>query len=229
MISLNLSTVQENAAASAGLAAAMEAFERNGGVIQRLEVTTLTPPPFNNEVIAPSAKVSKAVNIQKSAKAAEYERNIAEKLRAYIDLGIAAAAKDLGLGVKRLTHIATNYSIEFTTGTGPAAMSKAAARRRELAPQVKELANQKLSQEAIAKQMGITRQTVRTIAKENDFTVRISDLKEDEVRTVERIKAIRDIGCSQSECCRKIGMSHNKLRRLMLDHEFDYPIVARLK
>lgn len=226
-ISLELSTIQYNSLQSAIINTQVDEYLRKGGVIQRLEIVRHAPAVFNSETIAPSAKLSKAVNIQKSAKAMEFERVIAEKLRAYVDLGIAAAAKDLGLGTQRINFIAANYGIQFSGCHGDAAKARNAQKRKELAPQVRQMAEQKMSQSSIADALGITRATVRRIAKEHNFIVRLHESGEDESKLVERILAIRDIGCTREQCMKQVGVSRNKILRLMEDYDFDYPVVKR--
>lgn len=73
MISLELSSIQHNSAESARLAAAIEEYQRKGGVIRRVETTAFRPTDANNGL--PAVVIGrKALSIKPSAKAMEHKR-----------------------------------------------------------------------------------------------------------------------------------------------------------
>jgi hypothetical protein len=224
MISLELSMVQHNQAESARLAEAMNDYLARGGVIEQLEVTRFVPQPFGNQVIAPSAKVSKAVHIQKSEKAAEFERNIADKLRAYIDLGVAAASKDLHLGTKRLNYIAANYGIVFKSHGHTSALAAKREREASLVPDVKKAFADGATQQDVIRKFDITKDRLRRMAKAHGFKLPGFVDEAADRKLIERITAIRDLGLPRRTCAKHLGIAGKKLDRIVEQYGVDYPL-----
>lgn len=224
MISLELSSIQHNRAESARLAEAMADFERRGGVIQRLEITRFKPEVFNSESIVPSTKVSKAVHIQQSEKAAEFERAIAEKLRAYIDLGVAAASRDLHLGTKRLNYIAANYGIVFRSNGHTSALAAKREREAALVPDVKKAFAEGATQQDVIRKFDITKDRLRRMAKAYGFKLPGFVDEAADRKLIERITAIRDLGVSRKTCAKHLGIAPKKVDRIVEQYGVDYPL-----
>jgi hypothetical protein len=224
MISLELSMVQHNQAESARLAAAMNDYLARGGVIQQLEVTRFVPQQFNEESIVPSAKVSKAVHIQKSEKAAEFERSIAEKLRAYIDLGVAAASKDLHLGTKRLNYIAANYGIVFRSHGHTSALAAKREREASLVPDVKKAFAEGATQQDVIRKYSITKDRLRRMAKTHGIKLPGFVDEAEDRKLIERITAIRDLGLPRRTCAKHLGIAGKKVDRIVEQYGIDYPL-----
>lgn len=229
MISLELSMVQHNSMESARIADAVADFERRGGVIQKLAVTQYTPLPFNAELVAPSARVSKAVHIQKSEKAAEFERGIAEKLRAYIDLGVAAASKDLHLGTKRLNYIAANYGIVFRSHGHTSALAAKREREASLVPNVKKALAEGATQQDVIRKFEITKDRLRRMAKIHGFQLPGFVDEAADRKLIERITAIRDLGLPRRTCAKHLGIAGKKLDRIVDQYDVDYPLQRNVK
>ncbi len=226
-LSLELSMVQQNRALSAQLAAATEEFERNGGVIERLELRTFAKPVFNSELIAPSNKLSKAVNIHKSQKAAEYERAIAEKLKGYVTLGVFAASKDLKMSTRRLNFIASNYGIVFQTNSHSSLIAKKRLEEAGLADDIRKEIAEGSSQQQVIRKFGLSRDRLYRMAKTHDITLPgLVDEAEDR-KLIERIKAIRDLGIPRTTCAKHMGISQKKLWRIVDMYGVDYPVIER--
>lgn len=223
MISLELSTIQHNREQSSRIAAAIAEFESKGGVIQRFETTVFTPPPFNNEQPAPSAKQSKALTIKRSQKALDHELALAEKLRAYKDTSFAHASKELGISKRRLHHIAAEYGIEFASVKAGSNPDKMAEHDEKHLPAIIEMLSRHMSHTAIAESIGITRNVLRRMFRTHSIGGSTKTSTAVEKKLIERIKAIRDIGCTRSACCLQLNISHVKLNQLLEDWEVEYP------
>lgn len=229
MISLELSMVQRNSIESARIADAIADFEQRGGVIQQLAVTQYTPPPFNAELIAPSARVSKAVHIQKSEKAAEFERGIAEKLKGYVDLGVAAASKDLRLGTKRLNYIAANYGIVFRSHGHTSALAAKREREASLVPDVKKAFAEGATQQDVIRRYGITKDRLRKMATVHGFKLPGFVDEAADRKLIERITAIRDLGLPRRTCAKHLGIAGKKLDRIVEQYGVDYPLQRNVR
>jgi len=226
-ISLELSTIQYNSLQSAIINAQIDEYLRKGGVIQRLEIVRHALPSFNSEGMAPSTKFSKAVNIQKSAKAAEFERAIAEKLRAYVDLGIAAAAKDLGLGTRRLNFIASNYGIVFNSQGHSSALAVKRQKEAELAPQVRQAFADGANQQQVLRRFELTKDRLYRMAKAHNITLPGAVDEVADRKMIERITAIRNLGLPRTTCAKHLSISQKKLWRIVDMYGVDYPLIER--
>jgi hypothetical protein len=226
-VSLELSMVQQNRALSAQLEAATEEFERNGGVIERLEMRTFAKPIFNSEVISPSAKLSKAVNIQKSEKATAFERGIAEKLKCYVHLGVAVAAKDLGLGTRRLNFIASNYGIVFKSHGHSSAVANKEKHEALLLPDIKQAISEGATQQDLIRRFGIAKSRLVKMSKTHNFNLPGLVDEAADRKLIERIKAFAELGVPRTTCARCMQISQKKLWRIIDMYAINYPVKER--
>jgi hypothetical protein len=229
MISLELSSIQQKDIDRAWLAKAMAGYVARGKVVDVVETSRslFNPAPFNSEAISPSsgsesspAKRNLAVKIQKSVKAKAFEADIAEKMKAYHDKGMVAAAKDLHISTRRANHIATLYGIRF------ASRVSAAAHLEDLSmvPEIQNLILQGLTQDQMCAKLKIGRTTLKRVASQNGIRFRSRTTQAKDLVLVDRIKAIRDIGCTRAACARKLEINPKVLLRLIAEHEIDYPV-----
>lgn len=240
MISLELSSIQGKDTDRAWLAQCMAEFEGKGKVIHVVPIgrSVFNPVPFNSETFAPSAdrptdkaadadsRVSqrnKEIKLQKSAKAKAYEAEIAEKLKDYYERGVVAAAKDLHISARRVSYIAQAHGVKFANRQSAAAQEE----EKEIAPKIREMAQNGMSQQAIAEALHLGRQTVKRIA--GKFGIRFRSLAsiQRDMQLVERIKAIRDIGCTRAQCARKLEINPKVLLRLLAEYQVEYPLAVR--
>jgi hypothetical protein len=242
MISNELSSIQHNQSAQAMLDAAKAEFLAHGGSIQVVSISRslFNPVPFNSESLVPgvdrptdraadaNSKVSQAnkqIRIQKSAKAKAFEADIAEKLKAYYDRGVVAAAKDLHLSVRRINYIALAHGIKFANRQSAAAQQE----ERELAPKIREMAERGMSQQAIADELKMGRQTVRRIASTVSIRFRsLASIHHDQ-QMLERIKALRDIGVTRATCARQLEINPKVLLRLLAEYQISYPLSVQAR
>ena len=222
-VSPELSTIREKDADRARLAQAMEGFVAQGKVIEKIAIGRglFSLQSFNGT--APDSEPEKkdlSVKLPKSAKAAAYEAELAEKMKAYYDRGMVAAAKDLHIGTRRASHIAAQYGIKF------ASHSSLAARKEDLAlvPKIRAMILEGLTQDQMCAELKIGRTTLKRVAGQNGLTFRSPAQHAKEKVLVERIKAIRDIGCTRAACARQLEINPKVLLRLIAEHEIDFPV-----
>ncbi|MBM6442354.1 hypothetical protein JQF37_01760 [Pseudomonas sp. MIL9] len=209
------------------LALKMEAFLSKGGTIEVIGIcrSLFSPIPFNSEVFSGSPNVAQpkrdlSAKIKKSAKGEAEEAAIAEKLKAYHDKGVVAAAKDLHISTRRANHIAAQYGIKF------ACRVSLAARQEDLAlvPQIRALIIEGLTQDQMCARLHIGRTTLKRVAGQNGLKFRSQADHSKDLVLVERIKAIRDIGCTRAACARQLDINPKVLLRLIAEHEIDFPV-----
>lgn len=228
-ISLELSSIQQKDLDRAWLAQAMAEYEGRGKAVDKVDSSRslFNPIPFNTGAIPPSsgserspAKRNLSVRIQKSAKAIAFEADLAEKMKDYYDKGMVAAAKDLHIGTRRASYIAGLYGIKF------ASRVSAAAHQEDLAfvPKIRDLILEGLTQDRMCEKLGIGRTTLKRIARQNGLKFRSKENQARDLVLVERIKAIRDIGCTRAACARKLEINPKALLRLIAEHDIDFPV-----
>lgn len=220
-VSPELSTIREKDADRARLAQAMEGFVAQGKVIEKIAIGRglFSPQSFNGTATDQEPK-DLSVKLKKSPKAAAYEAELAEKMKAYFDRGMVAAAKDLHIGTRRASHIAAQYGIKF------ASHSSLAARKEDLAlvPKIRAMILDGLTQDQMCVELKIGRTTLKRVAGQNGLTFRSPAQHAKEKVLVERIKAIRDIGCTRAACARQLEINPKVLLRLIAEHEIDFPV-----
>lgn len=227
-ISTDLNMVKELDPQRHELALKMEEFENHGGVVQKIPVGRglFSPMTFNSETIAPSSmtihakKRDLSVKLRKSPKAAASEAEIAEKLRAYHEKGVVAAARELHISTRRANHIAAQYGIKF------ACRVSLAARQEDLAlvPQIRALIIEGLTQDQMCTRLHIGRTTLKRVAGQNGLKFRSQFSHANDMALVERIKAIRDIGCTRAACARQLDINPKVLLRLIAEYDIDFPV-----
>ena len=224
MISMELSGVQHNRSASEWLEAATHDFLSRGGHVEQLGTTNYRPLTYNNEVIPPSAKLSQAANLNRAAKALQFERSIAEKLRAYVDLGVAQAAKDLGLSTRRLNSIAASYGVVFNTVSHESAIKRKRAAEAGLAPLIIKMFADGCSQQAVIRKFGLTKDRLRRMARDHGIKLpgRVDEAADRKL--IESIKAIRDLGLPRRTCAQRLGIAGKKLDRIVEMYSVSYPL-----
>ncbi|MEO8644551.1 hypothetical protein [Pseudomonas sp.] len=210
------------------LALKMEEFLSRDGVIQSIPMGCglFSPMAFNSETIAPStvtihkAKRDLSVKLRRSPKAQADEAEIAEKLKGYHDKGVVAAAKDLHISTRRANHIAAQYGVKF------ACRVSLAARQEDLAlvPQIRALIIEGLTQDQMCARLHIGRTTLKRVAGQNGLKFRSQSSHANDLALVERIKAIRDIGCTRAACARRLEINPKVLLRLIAEHDIDFPV-----
>lgn len=220
-VSPELSTIREKDADRARLAQAMEGFVAQGKVIEKIAIGRglFSPQSFNGTATDHEPK-DLSVKLKKSPKAAAYEAELAEKMKAYFDRGMVAAAKDLHIGTRRASHIVAQYGIKF------ASHSSLAARKEDLAlvPKIRAMILEGLTQDQMCAELKIGRTTLKRVAGQNGLTFRSPAQHAKEKVLVERIKTIRDIGCTRAACARQLEINPKVLLRLIAEHEIDFPV-----
>lgn len=226
-ISSDLNMVRELDPKRHELALLQAQWLEHGGTIQVVPVgqSLLSLIPFNSETILPSSgsrlkKNPSAVTIQKSAKGKEDEAKLAEKLKEYHSRGVVAASKDLHISTRRANYIAQQYGITF------ACRGSHAARKDEqtLVPTIRELIIKGLTQDQMCEQLHIGRTTLKRVAAQNGLHFRCKVDHAKDMNLVERIKAIRDIGCTRAACARRLQINQKVLLRLIREYEIDFPL-----
>ena len=224
MISLDLSMVQHNSAASARLADATDAFLRRGGVIHELSITRGVSLPFNNETIAYGYKAGSAEHERKAREALELERSTAERLRAYVALGLKRASDDMGISAKRLGHIAAEYGIVFATKKKESPMEAKRAAEALMVPGITRLFADGATQQAVIGEFGLTADRLRRIAKEHSIALPGMVDEEGDRKLIPRIEAFRDLGIPRTTCFKRMGINQKKLWRIIETYGIDYPV-----
>jgi len=225
MISLELSSIQQKDTDRAWLAQAMDEYLSRDKVIEVVPISRslFNPAPFNSEPIAPSAASEKspaqrnfAIRAAKDAKKKAYEADIAEKMQAYRHKGICAAAKGLNIGDRTARRIADSHDVKF---------NRLSAKDGEaLAPRIKAMILEGLTQDQMSAELDITRAVLKRIAGHNGLRFRCPSALARDRALVERIKAIRDIGCTRAACARQLEINAKVLLRLIAEYEIDFPI-----
>lgn len=227
-ISNDLNMVKELDPIRHELALQMEEFLSHDGVIQVIPAGRglFSAMTFNSETIAPSAtsphaaKRDLSVKLRKSQKAEAAEAEIAEKMKAYHDKGVVAAAKDLHISTRRTNHIAAQYGVKF------ACRVSLAARQEDLAlvPKIRAMIIEGLTQDQMCARLDIGRTTLKRVAGQNGLKFRTQSGRAKDAALVERIKAIRDIGCTRAACARRLEINPKVLLRLIAEYEIDFPV-----
>ncbi len=92
------------------------------------------------------------------------DAELVEAIRGYTAAGVCAAAKALGKSTRTINYIAGLYGIKFATTTDATLEDRRKAEAK-LVPRIRRLAKTNISQVAIAEQVGISRMTLRRIAR----------------------------------------------------------------
>lgn len=238
MISNELSSIQQRDPDRAMIAEAVARYEAQGRVIDVVPTSRslFNPIPFNSEPLNPTSAMppgtesdplaknkARSVKLQKSAAAKAFEAVIAEKLREYYDLGVVAAAKDLKISARRASHIAQEYGIKF------ASRASAAARQEDLqmVPLIRQYVFEGLGQAEMCEKLGIGRTSLKRIAGQNGIRFRKPGDREKELKLVERIKAMKEIGVSRAACARQLELNEKVLIRLIDKYRIEYPLRLR--
>lgn len=92
------------------------------------------------------------------------------------------------------------------------------------------------TQKEVAMATGIGRRTLLSMSKEFDFSFkRVNQnpysspehkaaIAKHELILAERIKAYKELGISRRQVCEKLHITNNTLKRLLDEHEIDYPL-----
>lgn len=228
-VSPELSTIREKDADRAWIAQAMAGYVAKGKVIDVVGIgrSLFNANTFNSEAFSasstagsPPAKRDLSVKIRKPPKAEAFEADIAEKMKAYHDKGVVAAAKDLHISTRRANYIAAQYGVKF------ACRVSLAARQEDLAlvPDIRALIIEGLTQDQMCARLHIGRTTLKRVAGQNGLKFRSKANHARDVALVERIKAIRDIGCTRAACARRLEINPKVLLRLIAEYEIDFPV-----
>lgn len=238
MISNELSSIQQRDPDRAMIAEAVARYEAQGRVIDVVPTSRslFNPIPFNSEPLNPTSMMppgnesdalaknkARGVKLPKSAAAKAFEAVLAEKLREYYDLGVVAAAKDLKISARRASHIAQEYGIKF------ASRASAAARQEDLqmVPLIRQYVFEGLGQAEMCEKLGIGRTSLKRIAGQNGIRFRKPGDREKELKLVERIKAMKEIGVSRAACARQLELNEKVLIRLIDKYRIEYPLRLR--
>ncbi|MFK3971063.1 hypothetical protein ACI2KS_10090 [Pseudomonas sp. NPDC087358] len=223
MISLELSSIQHNRSKSAELAALMADYERRGGVVHELSVTRSVALPFNNETIAYGYKSSASENDRKVREVLIAERRTVEQLRAYVGLGLKRASAGMGISVKRLGHIAKEYGIVFVPIKPVSPLNQKRAAEALLVPDIKRRFTEGATQQDVMREFGFSADRLHRVA--NDHTIELPGAvnEEEDRKLIPRIEAFRDLGLPRSTCAKRIGMSQQKLLRIIKAYDVTYP------
>lgn len=228
-VSPELNAVRERDIDRAWIAQAMAGYVANGKVIDVIDTrrSLFNPTPFSGEAFPASstagslpAKRDLSVKIRKTAKAEAFEADIAEKMKDYYDKGVVAAAKDLHISTRRANYIAAMHGIKF------ACRVSLAARQEDLAlvPEIRALIIEGLTQDQMCAKLKIGRTTLKRVAGQNGLKFRSKSSHARDLALVERIKAIRDIGCTRAACARRLEINPKVLLRLIAEYEIDFPV-----
>lgn len=238
MLSLELSSIQQRDPDRAMLAEAMARYEAQGRLVEVVPTSRslFNPVPFNSEQINPNSPLppgmesdplaknkARGVTLPKSAAAKAFEAELAEKLRDYYDRGVVAAAKDLRISARRVSHIALEYGIKF------ASRLSAAAKQEDLqmVPLIRQYVFEGLGQAEMCEKLGIGRTSLKRIAGQNGIRFRKPGDREKELKLVERIKAMKEIGVSRAACARQLELNEKVLIRLIDKYRIEYPLRLR--
>jgi DNA-binding MurR/RpiR family transcriptional regulator len=95
---------------------------------------------------------------------------LVEAIRGYTEAGVCAAAKALGKSTRTINYIAGLYGIKFATTTD-ATLEDRRKEEAKLVPRIRRLAKANMSQVTIAEQVGVSRMTLRRIARFHGITL----------------------------------------------------------
>lgn len=98
------------------------------------------------------------------------DADLVDAIRGYTEAGVCAAAKALGKSTRTINYIAALYGIKFATTTA-ATLEERRKAEAKLVPRIRRLAQANLSQVAIAEQVGISRMTLRRIARYHSISL----------------------------------------------------------
>lgn len=98
------------------------------------------------------------------------DADLVEAIRGYTDAGVCAAAKALGKSTRTINFIAGLYDIKFATTTD-ATLDDRRKEEAKLVPRIRRLAKANMSQVTIAEQVGVSRMTLRRIARFHGITL----------------------------------------------------------
>lgn len=98
------------------------------------------------------------------------DSDLVEAIRGYTDAGVCAAAKALGKSTRTINYIAGLYGIKFATTTD-ATLEDRRKEEAKLVPRIRRLAKANMSQVTIAEQVGVSRMTLRRIARFHGITL----------------------------------------------------------
>ena len=117
----------------------------------------------------------------------------------------------------------------------PTPLERQEEQRRQRVAKVLELAPTH-TQKEVALATGIGRRTLLSMSKEFGFSFkrcthgghdspeRMQAVKAHELILAERIKAYKKLGISRRQVCEKLHITNNTLKRLLDEHEIDYPL-----
>jgi len=98
------------------------------------------------------------------------DADLVEAIRGYTSSGVCAAAKALGKSTRTINYIACLYGIKFATTTD-ATLEDRRKEEAKLVPRIRRLAKANMSQVTIAEQVGVSRMTLRRIARFHGITL----------------------------------------------------------
>jgi DNA-binding XRE family transcriptional regulator len=235
MISNELSTIQSKNADRDMIAQALAGYLAKGNVIDCIPImrshsgsglfngamaahTDLNPDLA--EIIAKDKKKARAVKIERTSKTIAREDALAKKIEAYVELGVVIAAKDLHLSAKRVSYLADLYGIKFVTRRSPVDIEAEA----KMIPVIRQRFVEGLNQADIVTQLGISRTTMRRLCEQAGIKFRDEAAQHRDLKLVERIKAVRDLGCTRAQCARRLDLDPKTMRRLIEEYQIPYPL-----
>lgn len=238
MISNELSSIQQRDPDRAMIAEAVARYEAQGRVIDVVPTSRslFNPIPFNSEPLSPKSSMppgtesdalaknkARGIKLPKSAAAKELEAQLVNKIRDYYDLGVVAAAKDLKISARRVSALAAEYGIRFAN------RQSEAAKREDMAmvPLIRQYVFEGLGQAEMCEKLGIGRTSLKRIAGQNGIRFRKPGDREKELKLVERIKAMKEIGVSRAACARQLDLNEKVLIRLIDKYRIEYPLRLR--
>lgn len=95
---------------------------------------------------------------------------LVEAIRGFTSAGVCAAAKALSKSTRTINYIAGLYGIKFATTTD-ATLEDRRKEEAKLVPRIRRLAKANISQVTIAEQVGVSRMTLRRIARFHGITL----------------------------------------------------------
>ena len=125
--------------------------------------------------------------------------------------------------------------VEPVAPTPPTPLERQEEQRRQRVAKVMEMAPTH-TQKEVALATGIGRRTLLSMSKEFGFSFkRVNQspysspehkaaIAKHELILAERIKAYKELGISRRQVCEKLHITNNTLKRLLDEHEIDYPL-----
>jgi DNA-binding XRE family transcriptional regulator len=211
MISNELSTIQSKNADRDMIAKALAGYLARGNVIDCIPIIrSHSGSSAFNGAMAPIPTLNP-----------DLEDLIAkDKKQAYIELGVVIAAKDLHLSARRVTFLADLYGIKFVTRRSPEDLEAEA----KMIPTIRQGFVEGLNQADIALQLGVSRNTIRRLCEQAGIKFRDEATQHKDRQLVERIKAVRDLGCTRAQCARRLDLDQKTIRRLIEEYQIPYPL-----